>query len=155
MGLFRKDKKPSSLRGRLGVSVPKKRVLKYKVVGTNPATGRRKTVKDVIVGSWERLPASIPGIDPPYDFVLDLPEVTDAQLAVFKQNKISPPAGMHRLDATVAIMHIVAENPVIFEAPLPDAMLEEAVRKQLFMPSFLSEQEARNFLAGREWRTDQ
>ena len=140
--------------------IPENRVLRYKVKGRNPETNRQKTVKNIILGSWQT-PSDdirIDGIEPPYEFILDLPPLTDNQKAVFKRNNVRIPKGMHKEDATVVIMHIVTddkfESHPYFEPPLPMSMLEEAVQKQMFLPSFRSKRESERFLKGKEWRID-
>lgn len=140
--------------------IPENRVLRYKVKGRNPIANRQKTVKNVILGSWQTLSDDIriDGIEPPYEFILDLPPLTDNQKAVFKRNGVRIPKGMHSMDATAVIMHIVTDGELdphpYFEPPLPMNMLEEAVQKQMLLPSFLSEREAKRFLKGMEWRID-
>lgn len=138
--------------------VPKKRILRYKVKGTNPETGRRKTVKNVYVGSWGLYPETVAGINPPYEFILDDETITDPQRELFERHKIKIPSGINKNDAIAVISHIVCDSSddphPFFEPQLPDEMLEEAVRKQLYLPSYLSMKEARKFLDGKEWRPD-
>ncbi len=138
--------------------LPEKRILRYKVKGTNPLTGRRKTVKNVVIASWHQYPDNITGINGPYEFILDMPILSDRQKNVFRQNGVKIPKGLSRDDASVVISHIICTsdgNPLpYFPAPLPDEMMEEAALKKLFMPSFLTISEAKKFLRGKEWRSD-
>lgn len=138
--------------------LPKKRILRYKVKGTNPLTGRIKTVKNIIIPSWYPYPNSIPGIDAPYEFILDMPALSDRQKEILRQCGVEIPAGLSRDDAIVVISHIISTNngnPLPhFPAPLPDEIMEAAAQKGLFIPSFLTVSEAKNFLRGREWRAD-
>ena len=138
--------------------VPTKRILRYKVKGTNPETKRRKTVTNVYVGSWGLYPDTVPGIDPPYEFILDDYPITENQANVFKKRNIPIPDGMNKNDASAVIMHIYSdsseESHPFFEPQLPDDMLEEAVKKQLYLPSYLTLNEARNFLDGKKWESD-
>lgn len=138
--------------------VPTKKICRYKVKGTNPETNRRKTVKNVYAGSWGLYPETVPGIDPPYEYILDDEKITDPQAGVFERNHVPIPLGITKNDAIVVIMHIICDSSdephPFFEPQLPDNMLEEAVRKQLYLPSYISQEEARNFLDGKKWRID-
>lgn len=138
--------------------LPKKRMLQYKVMGTNPKTNRRKTVRGIIVASWKEKPSSIKEIEPPYDFILDMRPATERQLALLSRYRIHVPADISLEDASVVISHLVSDTESspcrYFEPPLPDEIMEQAAEKGLLLPSFLSLQEAKLFLAGKVWRRD-
>lgn len=138
--------------------LPEKRMLNFKVRGKNPGTGRSKTIYNFVFPSWKPFPDTVPGIDPPYTFIPDMRPMSDRQFALFERAGISVPDNMSLDDAHVVITHIVAdaeERPIrYFEPPLPDEIMEEAARKSLLIPSFLSLEEARLFLDGKPWRRD-
>lgn len=138
--------------------LPQKRMLRYKVKGTNPETRRRKTVYNIVLPSWKPFPKEVKGILPPYEFMVDTRPITERQQAFLDKHNLKMPRGTGLDDASVVIMHFIADSVDdphrYFEPPLPDEIMEEAAEKGLLLPSFLSREEALLFLCGDNWRCD-
>jgi len=140
------------------IVLPIKRMLRYKVRGVNPATKRRKTIYNIILPSWKKFPSRIEGIEPPYEFIIDMKMATDRQKNLLFRKGFIFPEDLSLEDASVIISHFVAdteEKPCRYvEPPLSDEFMEIAAEKEMLMPSFLSYDEARLFLTNGEWRKD-
>lgn len=119
--------------------LPDDRILRYKITGTNPKTGRRKTEK-AVCGSWEHLPivAMRTGLEPPFEYKMDLPLTTDAQLDLMKKKRIPSLDGMFRHDASALIQHSIDGVPVFPEKTLPRPILQFFIDRNEVVSSFMT-----------------
>lgn len=120
--------------------------IRYKIKGTNPETGRRKTAH-LIVGSWENLDCALPrcGLLEPYEYEIENRVPTEHQLQYAHSVKISPPQNSTLEDVSVLLSRY--EDDIQLNLPFaPACFFEYAVENDVFLPSLVSEKEAREWL---------
>lgn len=140
-------------------------IRKYKVKGTNPATGKRKT-ETMLIGSWEYKDRVIPYrtyLLPPYEVSDCTLLPTEAQLDVFRRNDVPIRPGMSRRDASAVIGHIIGDSSYRddlkdweysrsridpYPGTLSRSFLQFAVDHQIELSGYYTKEEAKNILKG-------
>lgn len=120
--------------------------IRYKVKGINLETGRRKTAH-LIVGSWEDLEYALPrcGLSGPYEYKKEDRLPTERQIQYARSVNISFPSNSTLEDISVLISRY--EDDIQLNLPLaPACFFEYAVKNDVFLPSLVSEKEAREWL---------
>jgi len=139
-------------------------IRRYKVKGTNPETGKRKT-EQMLIGSWEYMDKVIPSrtyLTPPYEVSDCTALPTEAQFEVFRKNGIAIRPGMSRRDASAVIGHIINDTTYRdeneqdeyggfsklepYQKTLSRDFLQFAVDHQVELSWYYTPKEARNIL---------
>lgn len=121
------------------VKLPDDRILRYKITGKNPGTGRRNT-RRVLCGSWEAISdvEAYTGLLPPFTHELEMPEVTEAQLELMEKLNVPMLDGIYRADASALIQHALDEVPLFPDRGLPRPILQFLIDHKLLLSSWLS-----------------
>lgn len=120
--------------------------IRYKVKGINPETGRIKTAH-LIVGSWEDLDYVLPrcGLSEPYECEIESRLPTERQIQYARSVNVSIPPNSTLEDVSVLLSRY--GDGIQLNLPFaPVCFFEYAVRNNVFLPSLVSEKEAREWL---------
>lgn len=120
--------------------------IRYKVKGTNPETGRQKTTH-LIVGSWEVLDCAIRrcGLLEPYEYKREDRAPTERQIQYARSLNIVLQPNSTLEDVSLLLSRY--ENDIQINLPFaPACFFEYAVKNDVFLPSLISETEARDWL---------
>lgn len=118
----------------------------YKVRGTNPATGRNKTVEVVEASNspTERIEEKS-GLLPPYEVTDATRPASDLQLETLRKHGHKVPADLSMVDASIFITRS-AEGEPINQAPAPASFFDFAIKNGVYISRYSNKKEAQDYL---------